>query len=593
MIQDEIERYQEQIAQLPAGNITLKAINGKRYPYLQWRDTNTGKQKSRIVKPEELETLTAQIAQRKELERKLKASREAPPHESGEAAFYSSVLRGQELAEFAAPTVLWKKRECYRKLHDYVYGNSTDRVFILYGLRRTGKTTLIRQLIAEMSVEVLEKTAFLQINASINLARINSDIKQLAQLGCRYLFIDEVTLMDDFVEGAALFSDVYATRGIKIVLSGTDSLGFLFSEDRELYDRCFMLHTTFVPYREFEGILGLKGIDEYIRYGGTMSFGGVNYNHSGMTFATKESTDEYVDSAIAHNIQHSLKNYQYGNHFRNLSELYEAQELTSAINRIVEAMNHRFTLEVLTKDFRSSDLALSAKNLLRDRKEPSDIFYQVDQNAITEQLRAMLEIRNRPEMRITLTDAHRREIKEYLDLLDLTVDLDVVSMADLSKVEKHTAISQPGLRYSQAEALVKTLLKDSVFCNLSLIERNAVTKRILSDVQGRMMEDIVLLETKIARPDCEVFKLLFDVGEFDMVVFDPEAASCQIFEIKHSAEIAQQQYRHLTDERKCAQTEHRYGPITGKLVLYRGENRIVEGIQYQNVEDYLRNIVKK
>lgn len=593
MIQDEIERYQEQIAQLPAGNITFKAINGKRYPYLQWRDTNTGKQKSRIVKPEEMETLTAQIAQRKELEQKLKASREAPPHESREAAFYSSVLRGQELAEFAAPTVLWKKRECYRKLHDYVYGNSTDRVFILYGLRRTGKTTLIRQLIAEMSAEVLEKTAFLQINASINLARINSDLKQLAQLGCRYLFIDEVTLMDDFVEGAALFSDVYATRGIKIVLSGTDSLGFLFSEDRELYDRCFMLHTTFVPYREFEGILGLKGIDEYIRYGGTMSFGGVNYNHSGMTFATKESTDEYVDSAIAHNIQHSLKNYQYGNHFRHLSELYEAQELTSAINRIVEDMNHRFTLEVLTQDFRSSDLALSAKNLLRDRKEPSDILYQVDQNAVTEQLRAMLEIRNRPEMRVALTDAHRREIKEYLDLLDLTVDLDVVSMADLSKVEKHTAISQPGLRYSQAEALVKTLLKDPVFCNLSLIERNAVTKRILSDVQGRMMEDIVLLETKIARPDCEVFKLLFDVGEFDMVVFDPEAASCQIFEIKHSAEIAQQQYRHLTDERKCAQTEHRYGPITGKLVLYRGENRIVEGIQYQNVEDYLRNIVKK
>lgn len=593
MIQDEIDRYQEQIAQLPAGNITFKAINGKRYPYLQWRDTNTGKQKSRIVKPEELETLTAQIAQRKELEQKLKASREAPPHESREAAFYSSVLRGQELAEFAAPTVLWKKRECYRKLHDYVYGNSTDRVFILYGLRRTGKTTLIRQLIAEMNAEVLEKTAFLQINASINLARINSDLKQLAQLGCRYLFIDEVTLMDDFVEGAALFSDVYATRGIKIVLSGTDSLGFLFSEDRELYDRCFMLHTTFVPYREFEGILGLKGIDEYIRYGGTMSFGGVDYNHSGMTFATKESTDEYVDSAIAHNIQHSLKNYQYGNHFRNLSELYEAQELSSAINRIVEDMNHRFTLEVLTKDFRSSDLALSAKNLLRDRKEPSDILYQVDQNAITEQLRAMLEIRNRPEMRITLTDAHRREIKEYLDLLDLTVDLDVVSMADLSKVEKHTAISQPGLRYSQAEALVKTLLKDPVFCNLSLIERNAVTKRILSDVQGRMMEDIVLLETKIARPDCEVFKLLFDVGEFDMVVFDPEAASCQIFEIKHSTEIAQQQYRHLTDERKCAQTEHRYGSITGKFVLYRGENRIVEGIQYQNVEDYLRNIVKK
>lgn len=91
------------------------------------------------------------------------------------------------------------------------------------------------------------------------------------------------TLMDDFIEGAALFSDIFASSGMKVVLSGTNSLGFLFSEDCELYDRCFMLCTTFVPYREFENVLGIKGIDEYIRYGGTMSLGGVDYNQTRMT----------------------------------------------------------------------------------------------------------------------------------------------------------------------------------------------------------------------------------------------------------------------------------------------------------------------
>ena len=49
--------------------------------------------------------------------------------------------------------------------------------------------------------------------------------------GFRYIFIDEITLMSDFIEGAALFSDVFATCGMKIVLSGTDSLGFMFTED--------------------------------------------------------------------------------------------------------------------------------------------------------------------------------------------------------------------------------------------------------------------------------------------------------------------------------------------------------------------------
>lgn len=56
-------------------------------------------------------------------------------------------------------------------------------------------------------------------------------------------------------------------------------------------------------YREFESVLGVHGVDEYIRYGGTMSLGGVHYNETS-TFASKESTDEYVDTAIARNIQH-------------------------------------------------------------------------------------------------------------------------------------------------------------------------------------------------------------------------------------------------------------------------------------------------
>lgn len=116
---------------------------------------------------------------------------------------------------------------------------------------------------------------------------------------------------------------------MKIVLSGTDSLGFMFSEDEQLYDRCIMLHTTFIPYREFERVLGIKGIDEYIRFGGTMSISGVDYNKS--IFANERTTNEYVDSAIARNIQHSLRCYQSGGHFRHLEDLYNSNELTSVL----------------------------------------------------------------------------------------------------------------------------------------------------------------------------------------------------------------------------------------------------------------------
>lgn len=102
------------------------------------------------------------------------------------------------------------------------------------------------------------------------------------------------------------------------------------------------------------------------------------------------------------------------------------------------------------------------------------------------------------------------------------------------------------------------------------------------------MEDIVLLETKLAKKDKHVFKLQFPIGEFDMVVQDPKTLSCEIYEIKYSKERACEQYRHINDEEKCAMTTHRYGNITGRYVIYRGENAEMDTIQYLNVEDYLK-----
>ena len=591
-IQEQIAQLEQQIAELPVGSVGRKTVGGKVYFYHRW--TENKKRKEKYVPSDEVEALKESIETRKTLEAQLKALRKqapslAAPRQTGHA-FLTNVRTGAALRSFAAPVRSFKKRDCFQKLYDYIYGPQQDKVFVLCGLRRTGKTTMIRQILLEMTDAEVAKTAFVQITAKDTLASVNQDLKYLESAGFRYVFFDEVTLMEDFISGAALFSDVYATSGMKILLSGTDSLGFLFTENDELYDRCIMLHTTYIPYREFERVLGVKGIDEFIRYGGTMSLGGVHYNETS-TFASKSRTDEYVDSAIARNIQHSLRYYQDGGHFRHLQELYERDELTSAINRVVEDLNHRFTLEVLTRDFHSGDLERSRKNLRRDREQPTDVLDRIDLKEVTERLRNLLEIRNLPEQTVELRDAHSVEIREYLALLDLTYEVGVFALPSAEKVWDKTIITQPGLRYAQADALVSSLLQDQIFNDLSLTERNYVLERIRSEIMGRMMEDIVLLETALAQPKKHVFVLQFAVGEFDMVVFDPAAASCEIFEIKHSTEIVPEQTRHLTDPQKCAMTEHRYGPITGKYVLYRGATQDVDGVKYVNVEEWLKDVV--
>ena len=588
-IQNRVAELEQQISNLPAGSITKKNVNGKEYFYHRW--TEDKKRKEKYIPVDELENFHAQIEQRKKLDQDLKAlKKQLPKTRSMDASMFTTNVRtGETLRSFAKSVRGYRRRECFQQLCDYVYGDPQDKVFILYGLRRTGKTTMIRQIFAEMRDTELVKAAFIQITAKDTLADVNRDLKILEAHGFRYVFLDEVTLMEDFIEGAALFSDVFAACGMKIVLSGTDSLGFLFTEDEQLYDRCVLLHTTFIPYREFETVLGIHGIDEYIRYGGTMSLGGIHYNENS-TFASKEKTDEYVDTAIARNIQHSLRCYQYEGHIRHLRDLYDKNELTSAINRVVEDINHRFTLEVLTQDWKSHDLGISASNLRRDRENPTDILDRIDLVAVTSSLRKLLEIRNKAEQTIELDDIHVAEIKEYLDLLDLTREIDVLHLPDVSTKSSRTVIAQPGLRYAQADELIRSLLLDETFSALSLAERTVVQERILTEIKGRMLEDIVLLETKLTNLKKQVFVLQFPIGEFDMVVFDPEAGSCQIFEIKHSEEAVSQQYRHLVNEEKCAQTEHRYGSITGKFVLYRGKSRVVDGIPYQNVEEYLRNL---
>ena len=593
-IWNEIELLEEEIAALPAGYISRKTINGKVRQYYQW--TENKKKRSKYLDDITAEEYSRQIERRRALQQKLKILKAQLPKYSGiretKVPYVTArvnVLTGEILKRYIQPVKDFKHRECYTVLDQYLKPDHSGKVFILYGLRRTGKTTMIRQAILSMSESEFQRCAFIQIRPGDTLGEINIVLRQLADRRYRYIFLDEVTLAEDFIEGAALFSDIFAASGMKIVLSGTDSLGFIFTESEELYDRCILLHTTFIPYREFEQVLGIKGIDEYIRYGGTMSLSGSNYNEVS-TFVSQNSTNEYIDSAIARNIQHSLKFYQYGDHFRHLGELYDKNELTSAINRVIEDINHRFTIEVLTKDFVSHDLGHSANNLRKDRKHPTDILDRIDRTSFTEGLRKALEIRNQTEQTVSITEAHRIEIKEYLDLLDLTVDIPTEFLPVRNERMYRTVISQPGMRYAQAEALVRQLLLDEVFQNISVADRKMILERIMNEIRGRMMEEIILLETKAAYPEKNVFRLQFTIGEFDMVIADPGTVTCEIYEIKHSKEAVPEQYRFLNDSRKCSDTAFRYGTITKKCVIYRGKPFKDGNISYINVEDYLKQL---
>ena len=597
----QISDLESQIASLPVGYISKKMINGKERYYQQW--TENGKIKSKYIKNEEVEEFQKKIEFRKSLQSKLSELKssaafiETPSIK--DAKFNLRIIYGTDLKDFASQTKDFHKRDCFTQIQKYLYSDTLDKVCLVYGLRRTGKTTMLRQCFYEMKEGDFKRSVYIKATVTDTMAALNKDLKQLRELGIKYVFIDEVTLISDFIDSAAILSDIYSAMGMKIVLSGTDSLGFWLAVHEELYDRAVMVHTTYIPFSEHSRLLGINDVDEYIRYGGTLKAGVWGFenkevNAEDASFRDNESTRIYIDTAICSNIQHSLKCYQDGNHFRNLYDLYEKKELTGAINRIIENESHKFLVQILTDDFKSHDLHLLDRNLRSEREEENriEIFDNLDEVSVTKNLMEILEIKNKDLQIVQITDDHVEEIKEYLEALDLLDECDLRAIGKKLKFSENKIFTQPGMRFCQAKALVHSILKDEKFDQLSEPVKTFITERLLATVMGHMLEYIVLLDTKRRYGKSkEVFKLYFAAGEFDMVIYDKKKAEIECFEIKHSDEIVEEQAKHLLNEDNIANTEKIYGKVTRRCVLYKGGSGIASnGIEYKNVEEFLNEI---
>ena len=603
---ESIEELEKKIEALPRGTIVTKNIDGKPYFYQQYKENK--KTVSNFLTNDEAEKMRPLIEERRQLQKKLREMKKNLPASArpdDNTSFIMNAITGSGLLEMAETAKDFKKRDCYEKISSYLYGKPADKVCLVYGLRRTGKTTLLKQLILDMKEEDRKQTIYIKARVGETIADLNKDIKLAREKGIKFFLIDEITLLEDFIDNAALLSDVYAVQGLKFVLSGTDSLGFYFAESEELYDRAVTVHTTFIPYKEHARLLGITSIDEYIRYGGTLKAGELDFedeelNVEEASFRDDETARRYIDTAICKNIQHSLKCYQKGRYFRHLRELYDANELTNAINRIIEDENHDFTVKVITDLFESHDLGSTAQLLrkARDEENRTDVLDTIDKSQILATLKKILEIKEKDNQTIGITDTHVEVIKQYLKRLDLIDDLDIETLTGSEGKLNYTIFTQPGMRFCQAQALVYSLMKDEQIKNLQEREINLITEKIIEGVLGHMLEDIVIYETKrVLMPNRhenkkQVFQIRFEAGEFDMVIYDNQTNTCEIYEIKHSLEAIPFQYRHLINEDKIALTEKRFGKITKKCVLYRGETMQSENdVMYKNVEEYLNELV--
>ena len=171
-----IYELENEIASLPQGSINMKKIYGKEQPYLQW--TENGKSKSKYIKKNEREEVFAGVERRKQLQEELKELKQhssiVPPKSTD---FETSVIIGERLLALTKGVKNWGKRDCFRQLQAYLNSEETDRVCLVFGLRRTGKTTMLR--IADILIDF--QRTFLETGKDMKPLR-QKDVAQIMEV---------------------------------------------------------------------------------------------------------------------------------------------------------------------------------------------------------------------------------------------------------------------------------------------------------------------------------------------------------------------------------------------------------------------------
>ena len=91
------------------------------------------------------------------------------------------------------------------------------------------KQLLMLQTISELTQDEFEKSAYIEVSNRDTISSLYSDLDRLKEEGYKYIFIDEVTSLDNFISMSSLFLMYMLEKGLTIVLTGTDSLGFFLS----------------------------------------------------------------------------------------------------------------------------------------------------------------------------------------------------------------------------------------------------------------------------------------------------------------------------------------------------------------------------
>ena len=496
------------------------------------------------------------------------------------------------------------KRDAFTKIKSFVEGDECykGKILAIYGLRRTGKTTLMEQVLCETSIRT-DSCVFLEVQDKDTMADLEKRIIEEQAKGKTVIVIDEITKASDFISNSSALSDCFAKEGIKIIIAGTDSLSISFAEEGELYDRTCKVNTTYISFAEHCRVLQTNDMDEYIEFGGLMEKSGDE-----KIITDYESMLKYLDSAVSSNIANSLKNNTYLDERDSSLKELSRSELRSIVEKITELYSGKINKAICEEQLKSVMLNKTNYKLLdiADKEVVNTLVMKKKDIA-----KEFAEIINADEkISVYVTPQMIEELERWLKTLNLlsiveerTFEKTMGSWETFKPVYAYYIV-QPAIKYNHLRKAIEYVEENEKYYSLNERQREEYMKFLDEKVKGDMTEQIVIFDVMNSLPQnrymvCKPkFRINNDtVGEYDMLIYDKYENKYWGFEIKHTSNPFNEydeNGKYIGQDKTLINTEIQevvdeyYGNRENVSVLYNGKPMIAAtGTEYYNIADFL------
>ena len=161
-------------------------------------------------------------------------------------------------------------QDLYTQLHDYQAG----KIYLIKGIRRTGKTTVMLQTIAALIGTGVRGTdiGYIKVNPTTSRDTIKSHlINLMGSNNWQYLFVDGTTAVPNIMESMKWMADVLAKKK-RIILTGKDSYVWSIAEKDILFGRTTSIDLTHISLEEYCSIFNVdrdktSAVIEFMNFG--------------------------------------------------------------------------------------------------------------------------------------------------------------------------------------------------------------------------------------------------------------------------------------------------------------------------------------